>query len=322
MRPAAHWKRCSTICAVSPSRRRTLPRAGDRPKQRLRPRRPAATPSPRPDWWQRGTSIGALVSVVLVAVGLYLTNSFNRDQLRLQRETTQQQQDLALKGQRADRFVAAVDQLGQEGRNKLSIRLGGIYALEALMKDSPDDESSVIEVLCAFVRTHALRPKTIPKQIPDSPADIRAAVTVLGRRPKPDVHAALDLNSTLLGLHGANLAGASLSRASLSRADLSSAILIGADLSSANLSGANLSGAVLIRPSFVSDPVPERRSGVDGAKLSRTDLRGANLSGATVVSDQVACAYADTSTRLPVGVKRPLKDPDAIDFSGHSLCPD
>jgi hypothetical protein len=35
------------------------------------------------------------------------------------------------------------------------VRLGGIYALERIVNDSPDDRAIIIEVLTAFVRTHA-----------------------------------------------------------------------------------------------------------------------------------------------------------------------
>src|SRR4051794_31184239 len=80
----------------------------------LRPDRRTRTRGTVPDWWQRGTATGGLLSVLLVAIGLYLTNNFNRDQIRLQQDSTQQQQDLAVKGQRADRFVKAIEQLGQE----------------------------------------------------------------------------------------------------------------------------------------------------------------------------------------------------------------
>jgi len=73
--------------------------------------------------------------VVLVGVGLVVTNNFNRDQLAQQQQSAHEQQDLALKGQRADRFVRAVDQIGQDGTDRLGVRLGGIYALEVLMKE-------------------------------------------------------------------------------------------------------------------------------------------------------------------------------------------
>lgn len=260
------------------------------------------------------------MSVLLVGVGLYLTNSFDRDQLSQQREATREQQDLAVKGQRADRFVAAVDQIGQEGKEKLSLRLGGIYALEALMTESPEAENSVIEVICAFVRTHAPMPEVTPKEIPDSPEDVRTAVAVLGRRPRPEDHTPLDLSNTLLGLRAATLANTNFRGANLASADLDGADLTGADLTGANLSSADLSFAKMNKANLL-------KAGLDGASLYETGLRGANLASANlhlavlyganlaganligthVDSIQVACSLADASTRLPVGIARPDK---------------
>lgn len=71
----------------------------------------------------RATAIGTLItafvgviSVMLVAWGLHDTNEANR-----------KQQDLARLGQATERFSAAIDKLGQEGEEKRSIRLGGIF---------------------------------------------------------------------------------------------------------------------------------------------------------------------------------------------------
>ena len=286
--------------------------------RRLRPQAKTAAP----DRWQRGTALGSLFSVLLVAVGLYLTNDFNREQ-----------QNLAIKGQRADRFVKAIDQLGQEGNDKLGIRLGGIYALETLMRDSPDDENTIIEVLCAFIRTHAPRPKANPKQIPASPVDVRATLNVLGRLPDPNHHTHPDLSNSLLGLdrmdlHGAampavyldhaDLSGARLSAADLrfailnssdlTNADLSNADLTNTDLSKADLtfahfSGANLTyasliGAVLVhawvrdanlRSAFLVDADLSGAS-LSGADLGGADLRGADLSGADLTNADLSSA--------------------------------
>ena len=268
----------------TPSRRRQRRAGSDTRRGRLRaPVRPGAKPAPaRADWWQRGTAIGGLVSVLLVAVGLYLTNDFNRDQYRLQQDSARQQQDLALKGQRADRFVKAVDQLGQEGNDKLGIRLGGIYALETLMRDSPNDENTIIEVLCAFVRTHAPLPKIIPKEVPKSPFDVRAALAVLGRRPNPNRHTYLNFNNTLLGL-----AAMDLRNADLYGADLHGANLYGVDLNRANLTETNLTGANL-----------------QHANLQHANLTGANLTGANLTGVGMDCTTMDALTRLPPGVPR------------------
>jgi hypothetical protein len=119
-------------------------------------------------------------------------------------------------GQITDRFTKAINQLGETGPEKLAIRLGGIYALERIARDSERDHWPIMEVLTAYVREHApwketelrdvmvlvdagtrtyaleqreekiLSSETQPTQSNQSPpklaTDIQAILTVLGRR--------------------------------------------------------------------------------------------------------------------------------------------
>jgi hypothetical protein len=314
-------------------------------RPRLRgPRRPISgeeRQDKRSDWRTTATTLAGIVSVLLVAAGLFYTNEANRNQQQLGLD----QQKLALQGQVADRFTAAIGQLGQEDekrQDKLSIRLGGIYGLQRLMIDSPPDEPAVVQVLCAFVRTHARRPTRLPKKVPPSPADVRAAVAVLGGPPYPgDLHA-LDFSGTLLGLDHASLSGAHLQHASLTGADLTGADLTGAylpfaDLTGADLTGADLSGALLDvkrRPGQISGPefafanlnfadlTGANLTGANlggaylqGAKLTGANLTGADLSGVDLrgpvglTSEQVASARVAKTTRLPAGLVRPSPAP-------------
>jgi len=48
-----------------------------------------------------------------------------------------------------ERFTRAIVQLGDE---LMALRLGGIYALERISKDSAKDHWQVMEVLMAYVR--------------------------------------------------------------------------------------------------------------------------------------------------------------------------
>jgi hypothetical protein len=59
---------------------------------------------------------------------------------------------LTKQGQITDRYAKAVDQLGS---GTLDVRLGGIYALERITHDSPEDQATIVEVLSAFVRVHS-----------------------------------------------------------------------------------------------------------------------------------------------------------------------
>ena len=90
-----------------------------------------------------------------------------------------------------------------EGKPKinLEVRLGGIYALERIAKDSPKDEWTIMEVLTAYVRQNA--PMREPFKLPGGElqhtgtrqlhivsehkelnvrADIQAVLTIIGRR--------------------------------------------------------------------------------------------------------------------------------------------
>jgi hypothetical protein len=51
-----------------------------------------------------------------------------------------------------DRLTHAIDQLGND---KVDVRIGGIYALERLAKDSASDWPAIGEILAAFIRAHA-----------------------------------------------------------------------------------------------------------------------------------------------------------------------
>ena len=173
----------------------------------------------------------------------------------------------AEEGQITERFTKAIEQLGQEGDDNMAIRLGGIYALERLAKDSEKDHGPIMEVLTAYVREKApKRGKYAEEAAPRPPTDIQAILTVIGRRETTGENRGtdrLDLGNTRLPR--ANLGGAVLRGANLHGANLTVAYLNGADLRGAILHEANLSGALL--------------AGADlrGASLAGADLRGASL---------------------------------------------
>jgi Pentapeptide repeats (8 copies) len=172
-------------------------------------------------------------------------------------------------GQITDRYTKAIAQLGNADRD---IRLGGVYALERLRRDSPPDQPTIMDVLADFAREHAQDPppdtyKPLPlfKGTPLD-IDVGAALTVLGRRNR-----AHDQRFTF-NLAGADFHGKNLSRLNLSRADL-----FGADLSGADLTGAWLIDANLTRANLESANLT--RGLLDRATLTGTHLESANLSG-------------------------------------------
>ena len=109
-------------------------------------------------------ALGFLMADVAGAAGIY----FTWRNLSQTRESTERTLWLTEQGQITERFTRAIDQLGaatDNGEPKLEIRLGGIYALERIARDSPErDYSTVMEVLTAYVRENAKwPPKTSPK---------------------------------------------------------------------------------------------------------------------------------------------------------------
>ena len=60
---------------------------------------------------------------------------------------------LARQGQVTDRYTKAIEQLGSD--KGLDVRIGGIYALERIARDSPRDHPTIMEVLAAFIRDHS-----------------------------------------------------------------------------------------------------------------------------------------------------------------------
>jgi hypothetical protein len=96
------------------------------------------------------TATLALFAGAISVFGAYVgarTYAVNRDSAR-------RTHDLDREGQITERFTRAIDQLGNAN---LDIRLGGIYALERIARDSGDDHPQIVEVLTTYVREHAPR---------------------------------------------------------------------------------------------------------------------------------------------------------------------
>jgi uncharacterized protein YjbI with pentapeptide repeats len=224
----------------------------------------------------------------LALVGLYIAwvrSKAMRDQAEVDREQ-----------QLTDLYVKAIEQLGSE---KLQIRLGGIYALERIARESPKDHWPIMEVLTAFVRENApLReeapatnvmeketvasPDVSEKTILPPPTDIQAVLTVLGRTA---IDYAQDGETRSLDLRSTHLAFVDLEYAKLQRGFFSKANLFGADLSHASLQGAffweaNLQGARLVNANLQGASLDE--ANLYGARLELANLQEVSLNGAKV----------------------------------------
>jgi hypothetical protein len=224
---------------------------------------------------------------------------------------TWRQVHVSREGQLTDRFSRAVDQLGSQN---VDVRIGALYALERIARNSPADRNPIQYMLGAFIRTHMPWPvgaadgpehptATVDEQLPwmrVRAPDIQAAMGVLGRiapsRDQPVIYLSrVDLRSIALRrvrLSGAKLRYANLARAVLEDVWLDRSDLTAADLRRAFLEDAHFNGAILSRAWL-------QAANLRRADLSNADLRGANLADAILDSAVLTGAQADHTTIWP-----------------------
>lgn len=169
---------------------------------------------------------------------------------------------LSRSGQITDRFTKAIEQLADEGKSPV-LRLGGIYALERIARDSRRDHPRIMEVLTAYIRTTA--PLLKDEEPPELPTDeVQAALAVIKRR------------NDSFDEHRLNLRSTALRGAKLPDADLRGAIFSGTDLRGADLCGANLG-----KRQFGKDK-KEEHAELDGADIAFADFKRAIISRETI----------------------------------------
>ncbi|WP_280840356.1 pentapeptide repeat-containing protein [Micromonospora sp. A200] len=216
------------------------------------------------------TSIVQLIGGAALLVGIY----FTARNFRLTRE-----------GHITDRLTKAVEQLGHAS---IDVRLGGIFALERIARDSGSDRETVLEVLTAYVKQRTrLQDPDSHEAFPNTPSaepvtqDVQAALSVLGRRPRPaEDKRRLDLYVCGLNhakLTSSNFEGAMFYYSRLDYISLSSAKLDGAGLSFCTAKVAAFSYSSARYADFVHSKFVT--SWFMGADLTGADFTGCDLSG-------------------------------------------
>lgn len=246
----------------------------------------------------RSSMIQVIGGVILVT-GLY----FTARGFRLTRE-----------GHITDRYSKAIEQLGNKNAD---VRIGGIYALERIARDSPSDRETIIEVLTTFVREHTSAGHRKPSDSKIE-ADVQAAISVIARRPNVDAetrrldfyHSGLNDASFRSGdfrgamilysrLDGASFAGARLDGADLSfcrargaaftrssargahfvRSAYTHGWFLAADLTDADFYGCDLTGSEFERRYAEDGDPPLQPAVVTNARFTKAKLTGTNLRG-------------------------------------------
>lgn len=168
-----------------------------------------------------------------------------------------------------ERFAKAIEQLANE---KIETRLGAIYTLKRIAKDSPKDHWTIMEILTAFVRENAPLKKDEEQESPKIRTDIQAALTVIGQRNTENEEEEQRLDLSNIDIRGVNLIKANLERADFISSNLEGGLLMQARLQNAEFYNANLRSAVLSEADL-------RKAYLSGAKLGQANFYKANLQG-------------------------------------------
>jgi hypothetical protein len=94
---------------------------------------------------------GALLQVIggaALITGAYLTWR----QLRHSMSDTREQRELERQSHITELFNSAIEHLGS---SELQLRLGGIYALDRIGRDSAADRDAIVDILAAYIRTQS-----------------------------------------------------------------------------------------------------------------------------------------------------------------------
>jgi hypothetical protein len=222
-------------------------------------------------------TIAQIVGGFALLVGLY----FTYENVKVAQENAKTAQDnlrLTEEGKITDRFSKAVEMLGSE---KLDVRLGGIYALERICRDSQRDHWTVMEILTAYVRENSPYDVGAPTDA-KMREDIQAIMTVIGRRKW------LASETRSLDLRNVNLRGCVLYKANLAKAQMDGSNLSFAVLSSANLQGAMFGATNFELASLYSANLEDTY--LNHANLTRADMQKANMNYAKFVDTDLADA--------------------------------
>jgi uncharacterized protein YjbI with pentapeptide repeats len=251
-------------------------------------------------------------------------------------------------------FSRSVEQLGQtrdirETRERdgnletttrtvpnIEVRLGALYSLERLLRESSKDQPTIIETICAYIRENSpIEPpnesrssNANPRLAPHDRADVRAALTILGRRPE-STRILAKKHGWRLDLRKANLTKYDLSRLNFERADFSGTFLDEANLSESNfaesvfrkaqLRGANLRNSRFQSCLFVDCRISEANFDLTDfheAEFVETDLTTARLTSLHLEGAKLEKAFSDISLKVTLDL---VKQNGIDSFSAQQL---
>ena len=232
-----------------------------------------------------------------------------------QADTAQQQSGIAQRGLLNERYQKGAEMLGSR---VLSVRLGGIYALQSLASENPEQyHIQIMRLFCAFVRNldgvqdGSLTPaieigsggeEEGNDQTPRMREDVQAVMEAIGGRDEFGRRYLEKEDGVELYFGEANLSFLRLDNADLSNARFWKANLSGTSFSKANLSGTSFSKANLFGTSF-------SKANLSGAKLWKTSLSGATFTEAYLAATDFSQSTGLTQNQLAQACADPNSPP-------------
>lgn len=233
---------------------------------------------------------------------------------------------LSRESQVTDRFTKAIEQLGHAS---LGVRLGGLYALSRIARDSSRDAPAVVSVMCQYARAESRRPTTPLQQLTGSlkqrrslrqlPQSIDPASGIFGMDIRADILEAvseaallsqklppLSLQLTGIRLDGAHLGGMIAYEAALDGSSMRQAVLSGADLRQSWIRYSQLQGSWFVEAKLQGavfsysrlEGADFRWSHLEGAMFYGASLTDANFDGAYLAGADLRGAKGLTATQL------------------------
>ena len=201
-----------------------------------------------------------------------------------QATTAQRQTELSERGFLNERYQKGAEMLGSQ---TLSVRMGGVYALERLAREhSKEYHVQILRLFCGVARDMANMDAPLEPITEDHQAILEA---LSARGPQQiEVEKSAGTEIELMGarLPHLRLLGGNLSDAILMSAHLNDSVLHRVDFSHSILVGANLSKADLRRTVFHDANLSEAT--LEGASLFRVDLSNSDLSHADLSNARIA----------------------------------
>ena len=204
-----------------------------------------------------------------------------------QNEIANRQAHTAQQESITERINKAIENLAKSHENgdpMLEVRLGTLYDLERIAKDSERDHRQILEMLCAYIRLNSPLTSKIKKLKPDTKRkprkDIQTALTIIGRHYswlKDDISLKTEQaqreRGSMIDLSYCDLWGADIGRANLRYATIRNA-----NLNEAHIYNTDMTGTILYSTDMIGAFISE-------TNLTKTGLLHANLSNAHIANN-------------------------------------